>query len=698
MYNLRKKTMIMDTTFTFDKTNKEQCLALDLVQNTNISFFLTGCAGTGKTTFLQYIQQNVKKQFVLVAPTGIAALVAGGTTIHSFFGMPWEPITSKTTLDDFSLNDSKWETLRAVDTIIIDEVSMVRCDMIDGIDKVLRAATLSSLPFGGKQIIFSGDLYQLDPVYQTNDEGLVNFYQEEYHTYKPYFFYAHVFQQMKLFRIELQKVYRQKDAQFLSILKHIRQCEYIRNDIELLNTTGLANDTVNQMLDKDEQLTLSAYRATVDAINEKKLQELPEPSYTYTGQIEGKFNKNNFPAPMELTLKIGARVMFVKNDSNHLWVNGTLGTVETLSEEDIEVVLDNGLLVNVDRERWDAIEYEYDKETGVLDKVVVGSYSQYPLTLAWAITIHKSQGMTFDKVTIDLERGIFAAGQLYVALSRVTSLKGMALNAIIKPSYIKPKKEVEQFMQQNRLLHDIENAIVQNEGYYKAFRKQDYDVAMKEINRQFASAIEAHDMDFANILATQLMDNTYNPEEFLADSLPQSVIIEKGMRNMLTNAIISAKNAQYDEALNYIRRGLVFQPSTHLYYLKSIILFELKRFEEAKQLHMEWKQYLKKHYDEVNTTYLLCVARTNFELGLSYIKEMQRIIRRNKSYYPFIFRLRKMMLHDNDYLEEDNLLAQAFNSSDSDFEELLRNSSPDDYDKLIEAILKHPIKSESASK
>ena len=164
MYNLRKKTMIMDTTFTFDKTNKEQCLALDLVQNTNISFFLTGCAGTGKTTFLQYIQQNVKKQFVLVAPTGIAALVAGGTTIHSFFGMPWEPITSKTTLDDFSLNDSKWETLRAVDTIIIDEVSMVRCDMIDGIDKVLRAATLSSLPFGGKQIIFSGDLYQLDPV------------------------------------------------------------------------------------------------------------------------------------------------------------------------------------------------------------------------------------------------------------------------------------------------------------------------------------------------------------------------------------------------------------------------------------------------------------------------------------------------------------------------------------------------------
>lgn len=698
MYNLRKKTMIMDTTFTFDKTNKEQCLALDLVQNTNISFFLTGCAGTGKTTFLQYIQEYVNKKFVLVAPTGIAALVAGGTTIHSFFGMPWEPITSKTTLDDFSLNDSKWETLRAVDTIIIDEVSMVRCDMIDGIDKVLRAATLSSLPFGGKQIIFSGDLYQLDPVYQTNDEGLVNFYQEEYHTYKPYFFYAHVFQQMKLFRIELQKVYRQKDAQFLSILKHIRQCEYIRNDIELLNTTGLANDTVNQMLDKDEQLTLSAYRATVDAINEKKLQELPEPSYTYTGQIEGKFNKNNFPAPMELTLKIGARVMFVKNDSNHLWVNGTLGTVENLSEEDIEVVLDNGLLVNVDRERWDAIEYEYDKETGVLDKVVAGSYSQYPLTLAWAITIHKSQGMTFDKVTIDLERGIFAAGQLYVALSRVTSLKGMALNAIIKPSYIKPKKEVEQFMQQNRLLHDIENAIVQNEGYYKAFRKQDYDVAMKEINRQFASAIEAHDMDFANILATHLMDNTYNPEEFLADSLPQSVIIEKGMRNKLTNAIISAKNAQYDEALNYIRRGLVLQPSTHLYYLKSIILFELKRFEEAKQLHMEWKQYLKKHYDEVNTTYLLCVARTNFELGLPYIKEMQRIIRRNKSYYPFILRLRKMMLHDYDYLEEDNVLAQAFNSSDSDFEELLRNSSPDDYEKLIEAILKHPIKNDNISK
>ena len=688
----------MDTNFTFDKTNKEQCVALDLVKNTNLSFFLTGCAGTGKTTFLKYILENVEKKFVVLAPTGIAALVAGGATIHSFFGMPWEPITSKTTLDDFSLNDSKWETLRAVDTIIIDEVSMVRCDMIDGIDKVLRAATLSSLPFGGKQIVFSGDLYQLDPVYQTNDEGLVNFYQEEYHTNKPYFFYAHVFQQMKLFRIELQKVYRQKDAQFLSILKHVRQCEYIRNDVELLNTTGLANDTVNQMLDKDEQLTLSAYRATVDAINEKKLQELPEPSYTYTGHIEGKFNKNNFPAPIELTLKVGARVMFVKNSSAHLWVNGTLGTVEALSEEEIEVVLDNGLLVNVERDRWDAIEYEYDKETGILDKVVVGSYLQYPLTLAWAITIHKSQGMTFDKVTIDLERGIFAAGQLYVALSRVTSLKGLALNAIIKPSYIKPKKEVEQFMQQNRLLQDIENAISQNEGYYDALKKQDYDTAMKALNCQFGCSVEAHDIDGANILATQLMDTTYNPEEFMADSLPESLVKEKDTRNILTNAIISAKNAEYDEALNYIRRGLAIQPSTHLYYLKSIILFELKKYEEAKQVHTEWKQYLQQQFDEVNTTYLLSVARTNFELGLPYLKEMQRIIRRNKGYLPFILRLRTMMLKNNNYLEgEDNALIEAFNSSNSDFEQVLRNSSHKEYVRLIDALLKHPIKSENAS-
>ena len=274
---------------------------------------------------------------------------------------------------------------------------------------------------------------------------MVNFYQEEYHTYKPYFFYAHVFQQMKLFRIELQKVYRQKDAQFLSILKHIRQCEYIRNDIELLNTTGLANDTVNQMLDKDEQLTLSAYRATVDAINEKKLQELPEPSYTYTGQIEGKFNKNNFPAPMELTLKIGARVMFVKNDSNHLWVNGTLGIISHLSNNMIKVTI-NGAEYEVLRECFEAREAIAIGEKIIYD--VTLSISQYPIILAYAITIHKSQGMTYQRIACDVANS-FAPGQAYVAFSRCSSLDGLTLMNYITGNEILVDSDIKNFYIEN---------------------------------------------------------------------------------------------------------------------------------------------------------------------------------------------------------------------------------------------------------
>ena len=683
----------MDTTFTFDKTNKEQCLALDLVQNTNISFFLTGCAGTGKTTFLQYIQQNVKKQFVLVAPTGIAALVAGGTTIHSFFGMPWEPITSKTTLDDFSLNDSKWETLRAVDTIIIDEVSMVRCDMIDGIDKVLRAAMLNTLPFGGKQIIFAGDLYQLDPVYDTTNEGLVDFYQEEYNTANPYFFHAHVFKQIQLYRVEFQKVYRQKDAKFLSILNHIRKGISIEQEIEELNITGLANDMVNCILDdKEKQLTLSAYNATVDAINENKLSALPEPTYTYTGKVQGKFNKNNFPAPLDLTLKEGARVMFVKNDSDHFWVNGSLGTVTNLSEENIVVALDSGLELSVGQETWEAIEYEYDKAQKKLNKVVIGSYTQYPLKLAWAITIHKSQGMTFDNVKIDLSRGVFTAGQLYVALSRVTSLKGLALTAAIRASYIRPKDEINQFMKQNTNEHIIKNAITDNKTYFDALYKQDYDSAMEYITIQLRDAILSQNMERAYLFANQLMDVAYNPELFLLHSLDCQYLSASNSQSMLINAIIAIKNGEYDTAIKYVEQGMKIQPSTHLYYLKSMALFALQQYKEVQKVNEEWKKYLKAEYGEVNICYLLSNARTNCVLKVVFIKDMQRIIRRNRHYKSFIIRFQQMM-HQRNYkllgFLDKHPMVLAFNNKNINFQEFISNADSKNYNILVEAILRH---------
>ena len=255
-----------------DSDNVSQMQALDIVKNTNYSFFLTGRAGTGKTTFLRYIQQHVQKQFVVVAPTGVAAIVAGGMTIHSFFGMPFTPVTKHT---DFQINDSKWAILHRVDTIIIDEVSMVRCDIVDGIDRVLRKVMKNDFPFGGKQIIFSGDLYQLEPVLERDDEELVNFFRYEYDTYTPYFYHAHVFKRINIPRIEFTKVYRQSDPIFQKMLDNIRHGRIDADGIAKINAIGLDN----ALTDNEEQLILTSRNDTADKINK---DHLDTDSYRYS--------------------------------------------------------------------------------------------------------------------------------------------------------------------------------------------------------------------------------------------------------------------------------------------------------------------------------------------------------------------------------------------------------------------------------
>ncbi|MGN1154593.1 MAG: ATP-dependent RecD-like DNA helicase, partial [Agathobacter sp.] len=392
-----------------DMLNEEQVQALNLVQNTNFSFFLTGKAGTGKTTFLHYIQKNVDKQFVVVAPTGVAAILAGGVTIHSFFGMPFDPITPMT---EFQINHDKQVMLRHVDTIIIDEVSMVRCDLIDGIDRILRKVMHNSHPFGGKQIIFSGDLYQLEPVIDRHDEGLMQFFREKYNTGKAYFYEANVFTRLKLPRIEFKKVYRQTDTRYLSILDHIRSGKYSPTELMLLNTNGLRT---MQNSPKDT-LTLCALNDTADSINTSHLSAIEKREIIYMGVVNGDFTNRRFPVQQELILKEGARVMFCRNDRNHRWVNGTVGTVASLTDKSICVSLDNGNICDVEPVTWENVAYTYNAKTKSLDKEIIGTYTQYPLKLAWAITIHKSQGMTFDRMNVDFSKGTFMPGQLYVAL------------------------------------------------------------------------------------------------------------------------------------------------------------------------------------------------------------------------------------------------------------------------------------------
>lgn len=418
-----------------DQENKEQKLAYELVANTNSSFFLTGRAGTGKTTFLHNVQQMVNKEFIILAPTGVAAMMAGGETIHSFFGLPMD-VCQPGTMGKMS--QSHILALVHADTIIIDEVSMVRCDIMDAVDYTMRKTLRSTLPFGGKQVIFVGDMFQLPPFAATKEEReqLTDLYQTN-----SYFFYkSDAVRRLRLAKIEFQKVYRQEDDSFLRILEHIRLNRATSEDLMHLN------ERVCMPTKKDGAvITLASVNKTADEINQKRLAEIDSEEYVYEGNITGKFDKQRFPVDLTLKLKVGAQVMFARNDSLKRWANGTLGIVTKLLPNEIQVTTETGNTYVVPNCSWESYSYEYDKESRKMKKELIGKFTQYPIRLAWAITVHKSQGMTFDKLYLDLSRGMFAAGQLYVALSRVRSLEGLYLSQSIINQYARTDSEVIQY-------------------------------------------------------------------------------------------------------------------------------------------------------------------------------------------------------------------------------------------------------------
>ncbi len=419
-------------------------LAYKLMNESKDHLFISGKAGTGKSTLLRYFKKHTKKNAVYLAPTGLAAVNVGGQTIHSFFKFPPRPIDPS---EIFRRKNRK--IYQKLDTIIIDEISMVRADLLDSIDLFLRKNGPDDLaPFGGIQMVYIGDLFQLPPVVRRDHVELLRV--QGYET--PYFFSAQSLVDVDLIHLELTKVFRQTDLAFLSLLNQIRDKSIDFEGLEIINET--ANKELEDF-DEIPFIKLCSTNRISHSINQRELDKLPHRPFSYEGKLEKQFNEKNLPCDQLLQLKIGAQVMMVRNDPEGRWVNGTIGTISELGFDEIEIEVNSSGSKSrhkIKKEKWDAHKFNYDESNKKISSEIIGSFTQYPLKLAWAITIHKSQGMTFQQVYIDLGSGAFAPGQVYVALSRCVSLEGLILSKPIRPQDIFVDPAVVEYAQQNDLL------------------------------------------------------------------------------------------------------------------------------------------------------------------------------------------------------------------------------------------------------
>ena len=446
------------------KTNEELRIAWDFVEHTGRSIFLTGKAGTGKTTFLKTVVEQSKKRTIVVAPTGVAAINAGGMTIHSFFQLPFTPYVPNARIQSkFDFGKEKRRIIASLDLLIIDEISMVRSDLLDAIDSVLRRYRDHYKPFGGVQLLMIGDLQQLTPVVTPEDEALLKPYYDT-----PYFFGSKALQQIEYVTILLSQVFRQEDKAFLDVLNHIREAHPTTNDIATLNQRCQPAFIPKQ---GEGYIRLTTHNYLADNYNENELKKLPGHSYTFQAQIEGNFPEYSYPTSEVLTLKEGAQVMFVKNDPSgeHRYYNGRIGEIVEISENRVCVLCAGDAEgIEVEPLEWENAQYQLNPETRVIESKVQGTFRQLPLRLAWAITIHKSQGLTFERAIIDANLS-FAPGQVYVALSRCKTLEGMVLSQPIEARAIIADKRVEDYIghQEEAAQKSISQLPQLKEEYYR---------------------------------------------------------------------------------------------------------------------------------------------------------------------------------------------------------------------------------------
>lgn len=669
-----------------DMENQQQVLAYELIANTNSSFFLTGRAGTGKTTFLQNVQKLVKhKQFATLAPTGVAAILAGGDTIHSFFGLPLDVCGPGTC---GNLSQKKILALLHVDTIIIDEVSMVRCDIIDAIDYTLRKTLRTTQPFGGKQIIFVGDMFQLPPV--VGDKAEKDLLHDIYQTDNFFFYEAEAIKRIRLVKIEFQKVYRQKDDQlFRKILENVRLNKVTPEDIMHLNERVLQPKNDDGMV-----ITLASVNKTADSINQKLLSEIDSEEYIYEGTITGNFDTKKMLADLKLHLKVGAQVMFTRNDQMRRWANGTLAKVVKLTKDEIRVELSDGMSYKVPCCTWDSFSYEYDKESRKLKKEKTGSFTQYPLKLAWAITIHKSQGMTFDKLSLNLSRGIFADGQLYVALSRVKMLDGLFLSNPVVPQYAHTSREILTYASSYNDERLINNEIESGKAVFESLQCNDYDEAAKQYLLLVYKHTMQGDIKEAMFQAKRLMDTLVSDErlfgciDIATEQLPNS---DNWATNFLA-ALLCLYSNKYEQALLYVEKVLNTHQCQEALYLKSRALAKLDRYKEADDVNVLLGEVFDMSTPDAKTLYMIAMLNELY-IGDPGVDLMRRLVEVKPKYDNGILALRTLMKRHNLKLDssKDSELVEAFNSEmdETEFAAMLkecRSKAPKAVSYLIQRI------------